>query len=86
MNDIYVLSEWAMRLGVEDRLLMLADGNAEFALKAGLAMDLTRYGLGVRSMRYAMLADDGAVKVLSIEDDFVAHDKSSAATLSAALA
>ncbi len=81
VNDIYVLDRWASEHGNAGRVLMLADGNAEFALKTGLAVDLTRFGLGIRSMRYVMLAANGAVKLLNVEEVLTDHDKSSAATL-----
>jgi peroxiredoxin len=60
---------------------MLADGNGDFAKKLGLDIDLSGFGLGLRSKRYAMLVDDGVVKVLNIEDAPPQHDKSSAAPL-----
>ena len=60
---------------------MLADGNGEFAKTLGLDIDLSGFGLGLRSKRYAMLVDDGVVKVLNVEDSPPEHDKSSAATL-----
>ena len=60
---------------------MLADGNGEFAMAIGLDIDLSGFGLGLRSKRYAMLVDDGVVKVLNVEDAPPEHDKSSAATL-----
>jgi peroxiredoxin len=60
---------------------MLPDGNAEFVKKIGLDFDGSGFGLGTRSKRYAMLVEDGVVKVLNVEDAPSAHDKSSAATL-----
>ena len=60
---------------------MLADGAAEFAKKLGLDIDLNKFGLGVRSKRYAMLVDNGVVKALNVEDAPPHHDKSSAATI-----
>lgn len=81
VNDIYVLDRWSREMGADGKVLMLADGNAEFAIKAGLAVDLTRFGLGVRSMRYVMLVANGAVKLLNIDEVITSHDKSSAATL-----
>ena len=81
VNDIFVLDHWANEHGGAGKVLMLADGNAEFALKTGLSIDLTPFGLGVRSMRYVMLAANGAVKLLSVEEVLTDHDKSSAATL-----
>ena len=81
VNDIFVLTNWAKDTGALGNVLMLADGSAEFAQKIGLDIDLTARGLGVRSKRYAMLVEDGIVKVLNVEDAPPQHDKSSAATL-----
>jgi peroxiredoxin len=81
VNDIFVLSQFAKDTGADGKITMLADGNAEFAKKLGLDIDLSGFGLGVRSKRYAMLIDDGVVKVLNVEDSPPQHDKSSAATL-----
>jgi peroxiredoxin len=33
----------------------------------GLDMDLTKFGMGVRSQRYSMLVEDGIVKKLNVE-------------------
>lgn len=81
VNDVFVLSNWAKDTGADGKVLMLADGSADFARKLGLEIDLSGRGLGVRSKRYAMLVDDGVVKVLNVEDAPPQHDKSSAATL-----
>ncbi|MGZ5919582.1 MAG: peroxiredoxin, partial [Hyphomicrobium sp.] len=51
----------------------------------GLDIDLSGFGLGLRSKRYAMLVDDGVVRVLNVEDSPPQHDKSSAATLCSAI-
>jgi len=82
VNDAFVLDRWAEDLGAKDKVLMLADGNADFALKAGLAIDMTRYGLGVRSNRYAMLVADKKVTLICVEDAIMDHKVSSAASLS----
>jgi peroxiredoxin len=81
VNDVFVLSQFAKDTGADGKIMMLADGNAEFAKKLGLDFDGSGFGLGVRSKRYAMLVDDGVVKVLNVEDAPPDHDKSSAATL-----
>ena len=80
-NDIYVLAEWAKAAKADGKITMLADGSAEFAKKIGLDFDLTARGMGVRSRRYAMAADNGVVTVLSVEDPGPKVDKSSAVTL-----
>lgn len=81
VNDIFVLTYWAKDVGADGRITMLADGSATFAKAIGLDIDLGSRGFGVRSKRYAMLVDDGVVKVLNVEDLPPQHDKSSAATL-----
>ncbi|MEM9027752.1 MAG: peroxiredoxin [Pseudomonadota bacterium] len=81
VNDVFVLTNWAKDTGAEGKIAMLADGSADFAKKAGLDLDLTERGLGVRSKRYAMLVDDGVVRVLNVEDAPPNHDVSSAETL-----
>jgi len=81
VNDIFVLSAWAKDSKADGKILMLADGSADFARKVGLDIDLTARGLGVRSKRYSMIVEDGVVKSLNVEDAPPNHDKSSAANL-----
>lgn len=68
VNDIFVLTNWAQDSGATGKITMLADGSADFAKALGLDIDLSGFGLGTRSKRYAMLVDDGVVKVLNVED------------------
>ena len=68
MNDIFVLDAWAKSTGADGQILFLADGNGDFTKAMGLEFDASAVGLGERSKRYAMLVDDGVVKVLNIED------------------
>ena len=67
VNDAFVMKAWAKDRGVPDGLLMLADGNGDFAKSLGLEMDASKFGLGLRSKRFALYADDGVVKELHIE-------------------
>ncbi|KAI4364219.1 hypothetical protein MLD38_020341 [Melastoma candidum] len=72
VNDAFVMKEWKKSLGVTDdeAVLFLSDGNGEFTKKIGCELDLSDkpIGLGVRSRRYAMLVEDGVVKVLNLEE------------------
>jgi glutaredoxin/glutathione-dependent peroxiredoxin len=86
VNDVFVLNRWSRDHAARGKVLMLADGNADFAIKAGLAVDLVEFGLGIRSNRYAMFVANGAVTVLSVEDVLSEHDKSSANSLCARIA
>ena len=53
--------------GKEGKSVMLADGSANFAKALGLEMDITARGMGVRSQRYALVAEDGKVTHLGVE-------------------
>jgi peroxiredoxin len=68
VNDPFVLGAWADASGGKGKILFLSDGNAEFTKKIGMDFDGSGIGLGTRSKRYAMLVDDGVVKVLNVED------------------
>lgn len=67
VNDAFVMGAWARDQKTGDKVRMLADGSADFAKAAGLTLDLTGRGMGVRSNRYSMLVKDGVVKALNIE-------------------
>lgn len=81
VNDVFVMDAWARAAGAEGRIEFLADGNGDFARALGLEVDLGKVGLGVRSQRYAMLVDDGTVKVLNVEPSPGDAEASSAAAL-----
>ncbi|MGU3574697.1 peroxiredoxin [Brucellaceae bacterium C25G] len=68
VNDIFVMNAWAQHTGAQDKFTFLADGSAQFAKAAGLDIDLSGGGLGVRSKRYSAIIEDGVVKVLNIEE------------------
>ncbi|EAZ37692.1 hypothetical protein OsJ_22032 [Oryza sativa Japonica Group] len=70
VNDAFVMRAWKESLGVGDEVLLLSDGNGELARAMGVELDLSDKpaGLGVRSRRYALLAEDGVVKVLNLEE------------------
>lgn len=68
VNDAFVMDAWGKTVGAGDKIMMLADGNAQFTKAIGVELDLADKGLGLRSRRYALLADDGVVKVLNLEE------------------
>ena len=67
VNDAFVMNAWAKNQNVPDELMMLADGNAAFAKSLGLENDATAFGMGLRSKRFALAADDGVVTHLWVE-------------------
>ncbi len=68
VNDAFVMGAWGDQQGCGDKVMMLADGNGDFTRALGLDMDATRFGMGQRSQRYAMVVDDGVVKQLNVEE------------------
>ena len=75
VNDPWVMGAWGKAQGADD-ILMLADGNGDFAAESGLSLDLTGLGLGVRCQRYAAILQDGVVQELFIEPNPGAVDVS----------
>lgn len=67
VNDAFVLNAWAKDQGAQGKIVMLADGSAEFTKKLGLEMDLTARGLGLRSQRFALVAKDRKVAHIGVE-------------------
>ena len=67
VNDVFVMAAWGKQQGADGKLTMLADGSGAFAKAMGLELDLVGRGMGVRSQRYALLAQDGKVTYLAIE-------------------
>ena len=67
VNDPFVMQAWGSSQHVPDGLLMLADGNGDFARALGLEMDASAYGMGRRSKRFALYAENGVVKQLHVE-------------------
>src|SRR5471030_161306 len=67
VNDAFVMGAWGKDQGTGDKITMLADGAAAFAKAIGLELDLNGRGMGRRSQRYALIADDGKVTHLGVE-------------------
>ena len=84
VNDAFVMGAWAKDQEAEGKILMLADGSGDFARAMGLELDLVARGLGVRSQRYALIAEDGIVTFLGVEEGS-AFEASKAETVLAAL-
>lgn len=67
VNDVFVMDAWGKDRGVGDDVVMLADGNGEYAKALGLEMDGTGYGMGMRGQRFAIVVDDGVATHVGIE-------------------
>ncbi len=67
VNDPFVMEAWGESQHVPEGLRMLSDGNGEFTRSLGLEMDASAYGMGSRSKRFALYAENGVVNQLFVE-------------------
>jgi len=67
VNDVFVMDAWGKDRGVGDDVMMLADGNGEYARALGLEMDGTGFGMGMRGQRFAVVVDDGIATHVAVE-------------------
>ena len=79
VNDAFVMGAWGKDQNVGDKVMMLADGSADFTKAADLVLDLTERGLGVRCQRFAMIVDNGVVSSIHIDEG--TFEKTSAETM-----
>jgi peroxiredoxin len=61
------MNAWSKSQGAEGKVLMLADGNADFTRKLGLETDASKYGMGTRGRRFSMIVEDAVVRSLNLE-------------------
>lgn len=66
VNDGFVMAAWGRDQDAIGKIRMLGDGSAELAKKLGLDVDIP--GMGVRVKRFSLLAVDGVVKQLNVEE------------------
>src|SRR5690242_14193297 len=67
VNDVFVMNAWGKASGVGDKVLMLADGNGDYARALGLELDAKGYGMGVRGQRFAIIVRDGVASRVEVE-------------------
>jgi len=67
VNDVFVMNAWGKSGGVGDKILMLADGNGEYAKALGLELNATGFGMGTRGQRFAIIVKDGVATHVNVE-------------------
>ncbi len=82
VNDAFVMNAWGQAHNAE-ALDMLADGNADFVRALGLDIDVSQRGMGVRARRFALIADNGVVTWLAVEEPGQFEQSSAEAVLAA---
>jgi peroxiredoxin len=68
VNDAFVMNAWGKDQNAAGKVEMVADGNGELTKKIGLEMDASKFGMGIRSQRYAAVIEDMVVKKLEVEE------------------
>ncbi len=68
VNDVFVMDAWGKDRAVGDSVMMLADGNGEYASALGLEFDGSAFGMGKRGQRFAIVVDDGVATQVSVEE------------------
>ena len=81
VNDPFVMYAWGLVGKSLNSIRMVSDGNCELTKKIGLVKDLGGIGLGFRSMRYAMIVENGKVSSIFVEDDAGKLEKSDATSV-----
>ncbi len=66
VNDAFVMAAWGAANNAE-HIDMLADGNGDFTRALGLEMDASGFGMGTRCKRFALIAENGIVKHVFVE-------------------
>lgn len=67
VNDVFVMNAWGEDRSVGENVVMLADGNGEYAKALDLQMDGTAFGMGMRGQRFAIVVDDGVATHVAVE-------------------
>ena len=67
VNDVFVMSAWGKSSNVGEKIVMLADGNGDYAKALGLELDARGFGMGTRGQRFSILVQDGVAKQVNIE-------------------
>ena len=67
VNDVFVMNAWGKASGVGDKVMMLADGNGEYAKALGLSLDASGFGMGQRGQRFVLVVEDGVARHVDVE-------------------
>jgi len=67
VNDVFVMDAWGKDQGAGDKVMMLADGNADYANALGLGLDASGFGMGQRGQRFSIIVNDGVIEQLNVE-------------------
>jgi peroxiredoxin len=67
VNDVFVMNAWGKHGNVGEKILMLADGNGAYVKSLGLEMDGSKFGMGMRGQRFAIIVKNGVASQVDVE-------------------
>ncbi len=67
VNDAWVMDAWGKAQGADGKVTMVGDGNGDLSRELGFLVDMGGAGFGERSIRYAMIIENGVVTHLNVE-------------------
>jgi glutaredoxin/glutathione-dependent peroxiredoxin len=81
VNDVHVMNAWKKSFNIDGQIEFLSDTAAEFVEAAGLGLDPTPIFGHTRSQRFALIARDGEVTFLAVEEQRGVTTKTGAAAI-----
>ncbi|KAG4306083.1 hypothetical protein PORY_000071 [Pneumocystis oryctolagi] len=69
VNDPFVMAAWGDAHNAREKILFLTDTDAAFSRLFGCDLDLSAYGLGIRTHRYVLVAENGRIVYAAMETD-----------------
>lgn len=82
VNDTWVMAEWARATGADKaEITLLADPEAEYSKGVGLTFSNPAAGMHDRTVRHTLVADDGVITVLQLEENHGVCDLTAGETL-----
>jgi peroxiredoxin len=69
VNDAFVMNAWGKQQCV-NRVKLIPDGSGTFTRMMGMLVNKDNLGFGMRSWRYAMLVNNGAIEALWPEEGY----------------
>jgi len=67
VNDVFVMDAWGKSQNADEKVMMLADGNADYSKALGLDLDASGFGMGIRGQRFSIIVDDGVATQVNVE-------------------
>jgi len=78
VNDPFVMRAWARDYEGAGPISFLSDGNGEWTAAIGMARDMRKAAMGMRSKRYAMIVEDGVLRWMGVDESGLEHSRAEA--------